>query len=381
MEFETIISHAGKKIDTTYGAMSMPIYQTSNFVFDDIGKTRAGYDYSRTSNPTRKVLEDTLAKLEGGHAGFAFGTGMAAITTAAHLLKSSDHVISGDDIYGGTYRLFQNVMKDHGIEFSFIRLNDRKTLEAAIRPNTKMIWFESPSNPLLNIVDIEMVASVAKKYKILSVMDNTFATPYFLKPIEFGIDMVMHSTTKYLNGHSDVVGGALITSADELSQRVQFYLNALGTCAAPFDCWLVIRGIATLSLRMKQHAENAQAIAEYLESHPSVSKVYYPGLKNHPGHDIASRQMKGYGGMVSFEVKGGENAAHNFLRRAELFALAESLGGVASLAEYPALMSHASMSAAARQQCGITEGLVRLSVGIENINDLIKDLDQALVKR
>jgi len=235
--------------------------------------------------------------------------------------------------------------------------------------------------PLLNIVDIEMVASVAKKHKILSVMDNTFATPYFLKPLEFGIDMVMHSTTKYLNGHSDVVGGALITSTEELSQRVQFYLNALGTCAAPFDCWLVIRGIATLSLRMKQHAENAQTIAEYLERHPSVAKVYYPGLKNHPGHDIASRQMKGYGGMVSFEVKGGEKAAHNFLRRAKLFALAESLGGVASLAEYPALMSHASMSAEARQQCGISEGLVRLSVGIENINDLIKDLDQALVNR
>jgi cystathionine gamma-lyase/cystathionine beta-lyase len=379
MEFETIISHAGKNMDTAYGAMSMPIYQTSNFVFDDIGKTKAGYDYSRTSNPTRKVLEDTLAKLEGGHAGFAFGTGMAAITTAAHLLKAGDHVISGDDIYGGTYRLFHNVMKDHGIEFSFIRMNSAKAIEAAIRPNTRMIWFESPSNPLLNIVDIEMVAAVAKKHKILTVMDNTFATPYFLKPIEFGIDIVMHSTTKYLNGHSDVIGGALITSTEELSRKVQFYLNALGTCAAPFDCWLVTRGIATLAVRMKQHAENAQAVAEFLQQHPAVAKVYYPGLKTHPGHEIASRQMKGYGGMVSFEVKKGEAAAHNFLRKAKLFALAESLGGVASLAEYPALMSHASMSAEARQQCGITEGLVRLSVGIENSKDLIDDLAQALI--
>jgi cystathionine gamma-lyase/cystathionine beta-lyase len=258
-------------------------------------------------------------------------------------------------------------------------MNSAKAIEAAIRPNTRMIWFESPSNPLLNIVDIEMVAAVAKKHKILTVMDNTFATPYFLKPIEFGIDIVMHSTTKYLNGHSDVIGGALITSTEELSRKVQFYLNALGTCAAPFDCWLVTRGIATLAVRMKQHAENAQAVAEFLQQHPAVAKVYYPGLKTHPGHEIASRQMKGYGGMVSFEVKKGEAAAHNFLRKAKLFALAESLGGVASLAEYPALMSHASMSAEARQQCGITEGLVRLSVGIENSKDLIDDLAQALI--
>ena len=378
MEFETIISHAGKKMDPAYGAMSMPIYQTSNFVFDDIGKTRAGYDYSRTANPTRKVLEDTLAKLEGGHAGFAFGTGMAAITTAAHLLKTGDHVISGDDIYGGTYRLFQNVMKDHGIEFSFVHMNSSKSIEVAIRPNTKMIWFESPSNPLLNIVDIEMVASVAKKYKILTVMDNTFATPYFLKPLEYGIDMVMHSTTKYLNGHSDVIGGAIITSTEELSKKVQFYLNALGTCAAPFDCWLVTRGIATLAVRMRKHAENAQAVAEFLQQHPTVAKVYYPGLKTHPGHEIAKKQMKGFGGIVSFEIKNGEAAAHNFLRKTQLFALAESLGGVASLAEYPALMSHASMSAEARKQCGISEGLVRLSVGIENSKDLIDDLSQAL---
>jgi cystathionine gamma-lyase/cystathionine beta-lyase len=378
VEFETIVSHAGKRVDSAYGAMSMPIYQTSNFVFDDIGKTRGGYDYSRTANPTRKVLEDTLSRLEGGHAGFAFGTGMAAVTTAVHLLKTGDHIISGDDIYGGTYRLFQDVMKDHGMEFSFVRMNDAKAIEKAVQPNTKMIWFESPSNPLLNIVDIEMVAAIARKHKLLTVMDNTFATPYFLKPIEFGIDLVVHSTTKYLNGHSDVVGGAIVTSTPELSQKVQFYLNALGTCAAPFDCWLVTRGIATLAVRMKAHAENARAVAEYLQGHPSVSRVYYPGLKNHPGHDIAQRQMKGYGGMVSFEVKGGEAAAHHFLRQVKLFSLAESLGGVASLAEHPASMSHASIPAPARAKCGITDGLVRLSVGIESSIDLLNDLDQAL---
>ncbi len=378
MEFETIVSHAGKKVDTTYGAMSMPIYQTSNFVFDDIGKTRAGYDYSRTANPTRKVLEDTLAKLEGGHAGFAFGTGMAAVTTAIHLLKAGDHIISGDDIYGGTYRLFQNIMKDHGMQFSFVRLTCPQTIEEAIQPNTKMIWFESPSNPLLNIVDVEMVASVARKHKILTVMDNTFATPYFLKPLEYGIDLVVHSTTKYLNGHSDVVGGAIVTSTEELSQKVQFYLNALGTCAAPFDCWLVVRGIATLAVRMKQHQENALAMAEYLSRHPAVSRVYYPGLKTHPGYTIASKQMKGYGGVVSFEVKGGEAAAHQFLRKVQIFSLAESLGGVASLAEHPASMSHASIPAADRACCGISDSLVRLSVGIENKDDLLEDLRQAL---
>ena len=378
VEFETLVSHAGKKIDQAYGAMSMPIYQTSNFVLDDIGKSRAGYDYSRTANPTRKVLEDILAKLEGGHAGFACGTGMAAITTTIHLLKAGDHIISGDDVYGGTYRMFQNVMQDFGIRFSFIRLNTPQAIEEAIRPNTKMIWFESPSNPLLNIVDIEMIASVARKHQILTVMDNTFATPYFLKPLEYGIDLVVHSTTKYLNGHSDVVGGAIITGTAELSQRVQFLLNALGTCAAPYDCWLVTRGLTTLAVRMKQHEENAKKVAEYLQDHPAVSRVYYPGLTTHPGHAIASQQMKGYGGMVSFEVKAGEAGAHAFLRRIKVFSLAESLGGVASLAEHPATMSHASIPAAVRAQFGISDGLIRLSVGIENRLDLLEDLRQAL---
>jgi len=377
MRFETIAIHAGERPDVTFGAVSVPIYQTSTFVFEDVGKTR-GYDYSRTANPTRKVLENTIAQLEGGKAGFAFATGMAAETTIMHLLKAGEHIISADDVYGGTYRLFQNVMQDFGLEFTFLRLDSRQTIEGAIRSNTRMLWLESPSNPLLNITDVEMVADVAKKHGILTVMDNTFATPYFLRPIEYGIDLVVHSTTKYLNGHCDVVGGAVVTTTDELTERVQFLLNAMGTCAAPFDCWLVLRGIETLPVRMKQHEANAFAVANYLAGHPAVKRVLYPGLKSHPGHEIAKRQMKGFGGVVSFELKGGIQAANSFLRRIKVFALAESLGGIASLADHPATMTHASMPKEHREKVGITDELIRLSVGLENVEDLIDDLRQAL---
>ncbi|MEE9583029.1 MAG: PLP-dependent aspartate aminotransferase family protein [Dehalococcoidales bacterium] len=377
MKFETLAIHSGERPDRAFGAITAPIYQTSTFVFEDIGKTK-GYDYSRTANPTRKVLEDTIARLEGGKAGFAFATGMAAEATVIHLLKAGDHIVSGDDVYGGSYRLFQNVMTDFGLEFTFVRMNSRESILDAIRPNTKMLWLETPSNPLLNIVDVEMVVDIAKKHNLLTVIDNTFATPYFLRPIEFGIDLVVHSTTKYLNGHCDVVGGAVVTTTDELSERVQFMLNALGTCASPFDCWLVLRGIETLPVRMKRHEENAIAIADYLNGQPTIKRVFYPGLSTHPGHEIASRQMKGFGGVVSFELKGGTQAVNSFLRKARVFALAESLGGVASLAEHPATMSHASMPEDYRQKVGITEELVRLSVGLENIDDLIDDLSQAL---
>ncbi|UCG10241.1 MAG: PLP-dependent transferase [Dehalococcoidia bacterium] len=375
--FETIAIHAGERPDKTYGAISVPIYQTSTFAFADVGKSR-GYDYSRTANPTRKVLEDTVAQLEGGKAGFAFATGMAAETTVIHLLTAGDHIICGDDIYGGTYRLFQNVMQDFGLEFTFLRMDRRSKIEAAIKPNTKMLWLETPSNPLLNITDIEMAVDIAGKHKLLTVMDNTFATPYFLKPIEYGVDLVVHSTTKYLNGHCDVVGGVVVTSNDELSERVQFLLNAMGTCAAPFDCWLVLRGIETLPVRMKQHEANASRVANYLAEHPAVKRVFYPGLKSHPGHEIARRQMKGFGGVVSFELKGGASATSRFLKRIKIFALAESLGGVASLAEHPATMSHASMPKEHREKVGLTDELVRLSVGLENADDLIDDLGQAL---
>ncbi len=375
--FETIAIHAGERPDKTYGAISVPIYQTSTFAFADVGKT-LGYDYSRTANPTRKVLEYTVAHLEGGKAGFAFATGMAAETTVIHLLKAGDHIICGDDVYGGTYRLFQNVMQDFGLEFTFLRMDHRPKIEAAIKSNTKMLWLETPSNPLLNITDIEMAVDIAGKHKLLTVMDNTFATPYFLRPIEYGVDLVVHSTTKYLNGHCDVVGGVVVTSTDELSERVQFLLNAMGTCAAPFDCWLVLRGIETLPVRMKQHEANASCVANYLAEHPAVKRVFYPGLKSHPGYEIARRQMKGFGGVVSFELKGGVSATNRFLKRIKIFSLAESLGGVVSLAEHPATMSHSSMPKEHREKAGITDELVRLSVGLENVDDLIDDLDQAL---
>jgi cystathionine gamma-lyase/cystathionine beta-lyase len=377
MRFETLAIHTGERPDAAFGAVSAPIYQTSTFVFKDVGKTR-GYDYSRSANPTRKVLEDTIAQLEGGKAGFAFATGMAAEATVIHLLKVGDHVISGDDVYGGTYRLFQNVMRDFGLEFTFLRMDNREKIEQAIKPNTRMLWLETPSNPLLNITNLEMAVDIANKHKLMTVIDNTFATPYFLKPIEYGVDLVVHSTTKYLNGHCDVVGGAVVTTTDELTERVQFLLNAMGTCASPFDCWLVLRGIETLPVRMRQHEDNAFAVANYLLGHPGVKRVFYPGLESHPGYEIAKRQMRGFGGVVSFELKEGVEAVNSFLRRIKVFSLAESLGGVASLAEHPATMSHASMPKDYREKVGITDELIRLSVGLENIDDLIEDLGQAL---
>ncbi len=380
MRFETIAIHAGQRPDAAYGAVSVPIYQTSTFVFSDVGKTR-GYDYSRTANPTRKALEETIAGLEGGKSAAAVGTGMAAETTVLHLLKAGDHIVCNQDVYGGTYRLLNDVMAGFGINVTFVCMDSREALEAAIRPNTRMIWIETPSNPLLNIVDLEMVVSVARRRGILTVMDNTFATPYLLRPIEFGIDLVVHSTTKYLNGHSDVVGGAIVASTEELGQRIQYLVNAMGTCAAPFDCWLVLRGIETLPLRMKQHNDSAARVADFLTHHGAVSRVYYPGLKTHPGHDVAARQMKGFGGMVSFEIGAGHEAVYRFLRSLKVFSLAESLGGACSLAEHPATMSHASMAVDHRTRVGISENLVRLSVGLENIDDLTEDLGEALSAR
>jgi len=377
MRFETTAIHTGDRPDRAFGAISTSIYQTSTFAFETIGKTR-GYDYSRTANPTRKVLEDTIAQLEGGKAAFTFATGMAAETTVMHLLKTGDHVISGDDIYGGTYRLFQDVLPAFGLEFTFLRMDNRKRIEEAIKPNTRMLWLETPSNPLLNIIDLEMVVDIAKKHKLLTVIDNTYATPYFLRPIEYGIDLVVHSTTKYLNGHCDVVGGAVVTTTDELTQRVQFYLNAMGTCASPFDCWLVLRGIETLPVRMKRHEENALAVASYLKGHPKAKRVFYPGLESHKGHEIARRQMKGFGGVVSLELEDGIEGVNSFLRKLKVFFLAESLGGITSLAEHPATMSHASMPKDYRERVGIMDELVRLSVGLENIDDLTEDLEQAL---
>ncbi|MEW6142756.1 MAG: PLP-dependent aspartate aminotransferase family protein [Chloroflexota bacterium] len=377
MKPETLAIHTGQRPDPLTGAVSVPIYQTSTFAFAEPGKTR-GWDYSRSGNPTRRVLEDTIAALEGGKAGFACSTGMSAITTVVALLAHGDHIVCGDDVYGGTYRLFQNVISRFGIEVTFTRMNSKETIERAIRPNTKLIWIETPSNPLLGITDIEMVAGLARSRKILTAIDNTFATPIFLQPARYGIDIIVHSTTKYLNGHCDVVGGAIVTTTDELTNQIGFLHNAMGTCASPFDCWLVLRGIETLAVRVRKHESNALAVASFLKSHPAVRKVYYPGLPGHPGHDVARKQMKGFGGVVSYEIGGGTEAVNQVMGRTKLFTLAESLGGAVSLIEHPATMSHASMPPEYRQSVGITDGLIRLSVGLEDSDDLIADLDQAL---
>jgi len=377
MSIETDSIHTGDRPDRLYGAVAPPIYMSSTFAFEDIGKTR-GYDYSRTANPTRKMLEDTIARLEGGKAGFAFATGMAAETTVLHLLKTGDHVIAGDDVYAGTFRLLNSVMPAFGLSVTFMRLDDREKIEAAIRPETRMIWMETPSNPLLNVIDVAMVTGIARKHGLISVIDNTFATPMFLKPVDLGVDIVVHSTTKYLNGHCDVVGGAAVTTTDDLTERLQFLINAMGTCASPFDCWLVLRGLETFGVRMKQHAASAMAVARFLQGHPAVARVYYPGLESHHGHEIARRQMSGFGGMVSFELAGGQPAAFSCLRKLKVFILAESLGGATSLAAHPATMTHLSMPQEHREKAGISEALVRLSVGLENVDDLIGDLKQAL---
>jgi cystathionine beta-lyase/cystathionine gamma-synthase len=372
MRFNTKSIHSGRRPDEATGAISTPICQTSTFVFDGYQKPKE-HDYTRTSNPTRNVLEDTIAALEGGNQGFAFSSGMSAVASAIHLLSAGDHVISCDDLYGGSHRLFEQIMTRFGIEFTFIRLSDEEKINDAIKPNTKMIWVETPSNPLLNITDLELVSKIARENQLLTVADNTFASPYFLKPIDFGIDLVVHSTTKYLNGHSDVIGGAIVTTTDKLAEDVHFILNGMGTGAAPFDSWLVLRGIKTLPLRMERHSSNAIAIAEYLQDHPQVKKVYYPGLPSHTDHEIARKQMTGYGGVVSFKLK---SDVGTFLHGLKLFSLAESLGGADSLVEHAVTMSHASMTPQAREYAGITDDLIRLSVGLEDVDDLIEDLDK-----
>lgn len=374
MRFNTKSVHSGRKPDPVTGAISTPIYQTSTFLFEDFDKP-GEHDYSGTSNPNRSALGEAIADLEGGNQGFIFASGMAAVTTAIHLLKAGDHVISCDDLYGGSHRLFSEIITKFGIEFTFLRLDEEQKLRDAIKPNTKMIWIETPSNPLLNITDLEMVSRVASEHEILTVCDNTFSTPYFLRPIEYGIDLVLHSTTKYLNGHCDVIGGAIVTTTEKLSEEIQFLLNGMGTNASPFDSWLVLRGIKTLPVRMDRHAESSMKIARYLDEHPRVKEVFYPGLPSHRGHEIVEKQMDGYGGVVSFRIEG---EVPEFLRKLEIFYLAESLGGADSLVEHAATMSHASMKEEARIKAGITDDLIRLSIGLEDVEDLIGDLEKAL---
>jgi cystathionine beta-lyase/cystathionine gamma-synthase len=375
--FTTRAIHVAQDPDPATGAVITPIYQTSTYAQEDIG-VHKGYEYSRTDNPTRRVVEEVLAALECGEHGLAFASGMAAETTITQLLRSGDHVIAGDDLYGGTYRLFTRVLEQYGITFSFVDPSDAAAVDAAMRPETRMLWIETPTNPLLRIVDIATISDIAHTTDALLVVDNTFATPYFQQPLALGADIVVHSATKYLGGHSDLVMGAAVVSRDDLHQRLRYLQNASGGVPGPFDSWLLLRGLKTLALRMERHAANALAIARFLEGQAGVGRVIYPGLPSHPGHDLACRQMSGFGGIVTIDLVGGEAAARDFLRRACLFTTAESLGGVESLADHPAIMTHASVPEHLREAAGISGGLIRLSVGIEDEQDLLSDLEQAL---
>lgn len=379
MRFETLAIHAGQQPDPAYGAVMTPIYQTSTFAYKDVDQP-GPFDYSRSGNPTRKALEDCLAALEGGSHGFAFATGMAAEATVLALLKAGDHVLVHDDLYGGTYRILTKVIANHGVAIDFIDTRDVDAVGRAIRPETRMIWLETPTNPLMNVLDVPAIAEIARSRGVLSVCDNTFLSPCFQRPLELGVDIVLHSTTKYINGHSDVVGGGVIVKDGALAEQIAFYQNALGTCAGPQDCYLVLRGIKTLALRMEAHNRNALALAHWLEAHPKVSAVLHPGLESHPQHALARRQMTGYGGTFSFRVKGGRPEVFRLLGSVRLFTLAESLGGVESLIEHPASMTHVSMPEEVRNAVGITDDLVRVSVGIEHVDDVIADLDQALAQ-
>ncbi len=370
--------HAGQSPDPTTGAIMTPIYATSTYVQQSPGRHK-GYEYSRTQNPTRMAYERCVADLEGGVAGFAFGSGLAAAATVLDLLDSGSHVIAMDDLYGGTYRLFERVRRrSAGLDFSFVDLNDGAALKAALKPNTRMIWAETPTNPMLKLVDLAKIAAFAKKHGLLLVVDNTFCSPMLQRPLEYGADLVLHSATKYLNGHSDMVGGIVVAGNDELAESMGFLQNSVGAVGGPFDAFLAMRGLKTLHLRMKAHCESALTLARWLESHPAIERVIYPGLKSHPQHALARRQMDGFGGIISVELKGGLKRARQVLERCELFALAESLGGVESLIEHPAIMTHASLPAAQRKRLGISDGLIRLSVGVENLADLQQELQDAL---
>ncbi|HWR52607.1 MAG TPA: PLP-dependent aspartate aminotransferase family protein [Bryobacteraceae bacterium] len=377
MNFRTLAIHAGHDPQSHQGAVMTPVYQTSTFAFRGVNEP-GPFDYSRSGNPTRKALEDCLAALEGGTAGFAFATGMAAEATAAMMFKAGDSIVIHNDLYGGTYRLFEKVMRDKGITAEYVDLRDSKALTASLERGPKAVWIESPTNPLMNLVDLEAVATLARGYGAITICDNTFSSPYFQRPLELGVDVVLHSTTKYINGHSDVVGGALIVKDAALAEKIGFLQNAMGTCAGPQDCFLVLRGIKTLAIRMEEHNRNGLAIARMLEAHPKVAKVLHPGLESHPQHELACRQMKGFGGTFSFVVKGGQDAVFRMLPRCRVFTLAESLGGVESLIDHAATMTHASMPPEVRQAMGLGDDLIRLSVGIEDVNDLIADLEYAL---
>lgn len=381
LDFATEAVHAGQKPDSDSGAIITPIYQTSTYVQQSPG-VHKGYEYGRTANPTREALEGNIAALEGGRYGFAFSSGMAATSTIMGLVKQGDHVIVTDNVYGGTYRYFQQVMRDYGLEFSFVDTTDLNNVEQALRPTTKMVFVETPTNPMLRLTDLAALADFCKKHDLLLTVDNTFLSPYFQRPLQLGADIVVHSSTKYLNGHSDVIGGVVIVNNEKIAERLGFLQNAVGAVPSPFDCWLILRATKTLHLRMKEIEQNARKIATFLTEQTKVQKVYYPGLETHSQHPLAKKQQQdpygqpGFGGMISFEL-GEFERARTFLEHVRLFALAESLGGVESLISHPASMTHASVPKSEREKYGLTDGLVRISVGVEYVHDLIHDLETA----
>ncbi|HSN14718.1 MAG TPA: cystathionine gamma-synthase [Anaeromyxobacteraceae bacterium] len=372
---ETLVVHAGQPPDPRTGAVMQPIYLSSTFAQEGPGRHK-GWEYSRSGNPTRDALEACYAALEGARHGFAFASGLAASDAVLHLLQAGDHVLASDDVYGGTFRILDKVFKRHGIAFDQVDMTDLAAVERAFRPTTRLVWIESPTNPLLKIADVAAVARLARARGAVSVVDNTFATPVFQRPLELGADLAVHSATKYLNGHSDVVGGAAMTNDDALAERLRFVQNAAGGVPSPMDCYLVLRGLKTLAVRMERHAQGAARIAAWLEDHPQVERVHYPGLASHPQHELARRQMRGFGGMISFVLRGGLPTARAFLEAVRVFACAESLGGVESLIEHPAIMTHASIPAEQRAALGIADGLIRVSAGIEHVEDLIADLER-----
>jgi len=378
MGFSTIAIHTGSEPDESTGAVTVPIYQTSTYAQDALGKNK-GYEYARTQNPTRSAVERNLAALEGGRFGFAFASGMAAIDATLRLVKAGEHVVVSDNTYGGTARLFNRILANYNVEFDYVDTSDSLNVEAAIKPNTKMVFLETPTNPIMTVTDLKEVSEIAHRAGARVVCDNTFMSPYLQRPLEFGVDIVVHSTTKYLNGHSDGVGGAVVLNDEEDANWIGFVQNSAGAILSPFDSWLVLRGTKTLALRMEQHDKTGRAVAAFLEEHPKVKKVYYPGSASHPQHALARRQQHGFGGMVSFDV-GSLAAARTVLESVKLCTLAESLGGVETLISHPATMTHASVDEAKRERLGITDGLVRISVGIEDTDDIIADLDQALDK-
>ncbi len=377
MKFDTKVIRSGIEPDPTTGAIVPPIYQTATYVLDEVGKMK-GFDYTRSANPTRQVLENNLAALEGGKYGTCFSSGMAAVDSVLKMLSSGDHVVCSDDVYGGVSRLFNDLLVNYGLEFTYVNSSNSQEVEDAIKNNTKLIWIETPTNPLLKVTDLDAVGKIAKKHNIMYGVDATFSTPALLRPLEFGADIVMHSTTKYLSGHNQIIGGAIITSDDHINERMEFMQKTIGAVPSPFDCWLTLSGIKTLSIRMERHCKNAAVVAEFLENHPKVKSVSYPGLKSHPGYKVAKEQMDGFSGMISMELEGGISAGTSLMNSVKLCSLAESLGSVETMITHPASMTHVDVPREDRMARGLTDGLVRLSVGIEDKDDIIADLDQAL---